>query len=198
MRIPQKDRSVAGDTADAPRVRDKRIHGAMQKAGSANGALAGELQLRGAMVPGYRIGVSGKRSGEEAEGAADDFVACGLRAQVCRADPPELELLPSEDDQVHIGQLAVSASELEDMLRTHTTIADAAIFTQPDPILGQRLLAAVVGKYGTIPPDEVRGLLEDHKLASYKIPGRVVAVPRIPRDAEGKVDYGELDALIGA
>ena len=200
-RIPLGAIAVAPE-ADAPTVLETRIQGGMQKAGGGEGVLTGTLRLRGPMVPAYRIGAGVERSASAQEAASDPenggFVDFPARVRICRTDPAQLELLPdgADSESIHVGQCAVSAVELEKILAEHAGVADAAVCAHPDPIVGSRLAAAIVGKHGAVSDEDIRNFLRARKLAGHKIPDLVLSVASIPRDSEGLVQRAELAALL--
>lgn len=89
----------------------------------------------------------------------------------------------------------ISALEIEELLREHPGIADAAVVALPDPDLGERIACAVVardGKPGDV--EALRGWLKE-RLAAYKVPREVRFVAELPRNAMGKVTKPEVKAL---
>jgi len=86
--------------------------------------------------------------------------------------------------------------ELEKILAEHAGVADAAVCAHPDPIVGSRLAAAIVGKHGAVSDEDIRNFLRARKLAGHKIPDLVLSVASIPRDSEGLVQRAELAALL--
>ena len=92
-------------------------------------------------------------------------------------------------DILKTGGHKVSALEVEEQLREHPAIAECAVVGVPDPEWGERVAAAVV-----LRTDEGEALDLEHlrswakeRLASYKIPSRLLIVDALPRNAMGKV-----------
>lgn len=90
------------------------------------------------------------------------------------------------------GGANVYPVEVEDVLLAHPSVAEAAVFGVPDPRLGERVAAALV-----LVPDAALDVtaLRAHcsqRLAAYKIPDRIDAVPSLPRNAMGKILKAEL------
>jgi malonyl-CoA/methylmalonyl-CoA synthetase len=88
----------------------------------------------------------------------------------------------------------LSAVEIEEALRAHGSVDDAAVVGLPDEALGERVVACVVAR-----PDVAEaGLgaeLAAHcraRLAPYKVPRTFVVVGELPRNALGKVQKPEL------
>ena len=85
------------------------------------------------------------------------------------------------------GGFNVSPSEVEQVLRSHRDIADAAVVGKPLPNGGEMVAAAVVAVDGaTIDEQEVRDFCRE-RLAAYKVPTRVIVVDDLPRSMLGKV-----------
>ena len=93
-------------------------------------------------------------------------------------------------DIIKAGGFKISAREIEDVLRDHPVVADAAVVGLPDPEWGQTIAAAVVVQSPeAVPPDVAEELTEyvSTRLADYKRPRRVLVVDELPRNALGKV-----------
>lgn len=90
-------------------------------------------------------------------------------------------------DIVKTGGYKVSALEVEEALRAHPDLADAAAVGVPDPDWGERLCAALVPAPGASPdPETVRAWCKE-RLAPYKVPRTLVLMHGLPRNAMGKV-----------
>ncbi|MEV2275875.1 class I adenylate-forming enzyme family protein [Nocardiopsis sp. NPDC049922] len=101
-------------------------------------------------------------------------------------------------DVVIRGGANISPVEVEAAVRAHPDVADACCFGIPDPLMGERLVAALVPRGGQEPPD-VDALavhLKEGGLDAFKCPERVVRVERLPLTAAGKVDRDALRALV--
>jgi malonyl-CoA/methylmalonyl-CoA synthetase len=95
-------------------------------------------------------------------------------------------------DLISSGGYKIGAGEIENVLLEHPGVAEVAVTGQPDPDLGQRVVAWVVAA-GDPPPaaddlaDHVAGLLAPHKR-----PRVVRYLPALPRNEMGKVRKSEL------
>jgi malonyl-CoA/methylmalonyl-CoA synthetase len=92
-------------------------------------------------------------------------------------------------DIIKSGGYKIAAREIEDVLRRHPRVRDAAVVGLPDRVWGQRIAAALVLAEGADPDttcDEVAAFAATH-LADYKKPREVRALPELPRNALGKV-----------
>ena len=91
------------------------------------------------------------------------------------------------DDMIVSGGENVFPGEVEDLLRAHEHVLDAAVVGVDDQEMGQRLVAFIVPKPGSsLSTGDVQQYVRSH-LARYKIPGQVEFVERIPRNPTGKV-----------
>jgi malonyl-CoA/methylmalonyl-CoA synthetase len=90
-------------------------------------------------------------------------------------------------DIIKTGGHKVSALEVEEQLRQHPAVAECAVVGVPDPEWGERVAAALVlSAANTLDLERLRTWSKE-RLASYKIPSRVLIVDALPRNAMGKV-----------
>jgi acyl-CoA synthetase (AMP-forming)/AMP-acid ligase II/thioesterase domain-containing protein len=98
-----------------------------------------------------------------------------------------LTLYGRKDDLVNRGGEKISPAEVDEILLQHPSIAEAAAFSIPHPRLGQDIAAAVVLRPGMrVTPVELRRYLQD-RVASFKVPRRIVIREQLPKGATGKV-----------
>lgn len=97
------------------------------------------------------------------------------------------------------GGFNVAPSEVEQVLRGHATIADAAVVGLPDAHSGEQVVAAVVAAPGaTVDPEALRAWAREI-LTPYKVPRRIVVVDELPKSLIGKVLRRQVrDTLIAA
>lgn len=94
------------------------------------------------------------------------------------------------DDMIISSGWTISPTEIEEVIKSHDGIADAAAFDIPDPEKGKIPVAAVVLKEGI---EASYDLTEDlnhflkKKLAPYKCPREIYYVESLPRTITGKV-----------
>jgi acyl-CoA synthetase (AMP-forming)/AMP-acid ligase II len=101
---------------------------------------------------------------------------------------------------INTGGEKVYPEEVEECLKQHPTVADAAVVGVPDEKWGEAITALVEPHAGdTIDPSALIAHVKS-KLAAYKAPKRVVSVATVGRAANGKLDYKQLksDALASA
>jgi fatty acid CoA ligase FadD36 len=88
-------------------------------------------------------------------------------------------------DLIKSGGYRIGAGEIEAALLAHPGVREAAVVGEPDPDLGQRIVAFVVADKGTDAETLTRFVAEG--LSAHKRPRRVVFVDALPRNALGKV-----------
>jgi acyl-CoA synthetase (AMP-forming)/AMP-acid ligase II len=95
-------------------------------------------------------------------------------------------------DFIKSGGFKVSAREIEDVVRRHPSVKDAAVIGVPDPVWGERIVAAVTLEAGA--PEAGEGVLLAEiaalcsgALADYKRPREVRILEELPRNALGKI-----------
>ncbi|MFZ0529333.1 MAG: long-chain-fatty-acid--CoA ligase [Propionicimonas sp.] len=85
------------------------------------------------------------------------------------------------------GGFNVAPSEVENTLRGHPDLADAAVIGIPAETGGERVVAVVVLRPGaSLNEDALRAWCRE-RLAGYKVPRRIVAAEDLPRSMLGKV-----------
>jgi malonyl-CoA/methylmalonyl-CoA synthetase len=102
----------------------------------------------------------------------------------------------SSVDIIKTGGYKVSALEIEEVLRDHSSIAEVAVVGVPDEEWGERVAAAIVVRGPDAEPslDALRAWASA-RLSKYKLPTRLAAVAALPRNAMGKVVKGEVRKL---
>ncbi len=105
-----------------------------------------------------------------------------------------LRIVGRVKDMFIAGGFNVYPAEIEDALRRHPDVRDAAVVGMPDPRLGEVGLAYVVrSPEATLSTDELIGWCRA-EMANYKVPRAVEFVAELPRNATGKVVKDELRA----
>ncbi len=143
----------------------------------------GEVLVRGPAVfggylgrpPGESFTEDGMfRTGDVGEWDADGYLRLVGRAK---------ELIIS-------GGFNVYPREVEDVLLAHPAVAEAAVVGLASEEWGEEVAAAVVLS-GDATPGELRAWCRE-RLAHFKCPRQVRAVPSLPRNAMGKVDRADV------
>jgi acyl-CoA synthetase (AMP-forming)/AMP-acid ligase II len=91
---------------------------------------------------------------------------------------------------INTGGEKVFPEEVEEALKLHPAVADAAVVGIPDDRFGEAVIALVELSSDAVPPEEssLIGWVRD-RLAGFKAPRRVLWVETVGRSASGKVDY---------
>jgi non-ribosomal peptide synthetase component E (peptide arylation enzyme) len=118
----------------------------------------------------------------------DGYVNTGLRCLITGSTIPKIEIVRRDGNAVFIGGLTVSAAELDSLYAEFDGVADAAAFPFDDPVMGERIMAAIVPEPGaTITLRGLSDYLKRRCVAPYKLPDQLVTVSMIPRDRNGAV-----------
>ena len=150
----------------------------------------GELVARGANIAaGYwnrpdetaqRFGPDGYRTGDL--GYADDE---GF-----------LFLVGRQHDMIKVGANRVGAREIEDVLHEHAAVHEAAVVAVYHDLLGEVPIAFVALRAPLADPETALRGFAASRLATYKVPARVVVLPELPKLAgAGKLDRASLRTL---
>jgi long-chain acyl-CoA synthetase len=115
-----------------------------------------------------------------------------------QGDGDELWFVGRKKDIIIRGGSNISPHEVERVLLSHPLVRDAVVFGIPDPVLGQRVAAAVQLSSGA-GNAALGAILEDtrRQLADYKAPERLWVVDAVPRSPLGKVDRRAAAATLG-
>jgi acyl-CoA synthetase (AMP-forming)/AMP-acid ligase II len=110
------------------------------------------------------------------------------------AEDGAVVLLGRGSQSINTGGEKVYPEEVEEVLKRHPAIADAAVVGMPDERFGEAITALVEVLPGqSLDAADVIAHVKAH-LASYKAPKRVIEVPTVGRAANGKLDYRRLKA----
>jgi malonyl-CoA/methylmalonyl-CoA synthetase len=129
--------------------------------------------------------------GREADTAASFRDGWFLTGDVARRDAGGYVTIVGRKsvDIIKSGGYKIAAREIEDVLRRHPKVRDAAVIGLPDRVWGQKIAAVVILDDGAEPATtctEVAAFAAAH-LADYKKPRDVLALKELPRNALGKV-----------
>lgn len=155
-----------------------------------DGETVGEVEVRG---PSLFTGYLGQPEATAAAFTADGWFRTGDMATRDAAGAVALVGRKSSD-LVKSGGHRIGAGEIENALLEHPSVAEAAVTGEPDPDLGERLVAWVVPADAATPPGERE--LADHVaalLAPHKRPRRVHYLSALPRNDMGKIMKRALD-----
>ncbi|CAN5620337.1 acyl-CoA synthetase [soil metagenome] len=151
----------------------------------------GRVALRGRMPVGYYK--------DETKTAATFVVHDGVRWSI-PGDWAEIEadgtikLYGRGSQCINTGGEKVYPEEVEEALKLHASVADAAVVGVPDDRFGEAITALVEAHTG-VEVDEATLIAHVRTtLAAFKAPKRVLTIDTIGRAANGKLDYKRLRA----
>ncbi|MGP3667730.1 MAG: class I adenylate-forming enzyme family protein [Candidatus Bathyarchaeota archaeon] len=143
----------------------------------------GELCMRGPFtIPCYYRQPELTRNSFDEDG----FFHTGDLFQII--DEKTIAFFDRKKDIIIRGGFNVSSAEVEDIVKKHPNILDAAVVGIPDERLGERVGLYVVPKPGTsVTLEDIKKFMEESKVAIYKWPEVLFTVKEIPRNPVGKV-----------
>ncbi|MGW5275260.1 acyl-CoA synthetase [Streptomyces sp. NPDC004044] len=157
---------------------------------TAQGAV-GEIQVRG---PNLFAGYLNRPDATAAAFAEDGWFRTGDMAAL-DADGYVRIVGRKATDLIKSGGYKIGAGEIENALLDHPGVREAAVTGEPDPDLGERIVAWVVPADPAAPPAEAE--LADHvaaQLAPHKRPRTVRYLEALPRNDMGKIMKRSLGA----
>jgi len=104
----------------------------------------------------------------------------------------------SSVDIIKTGGYKVSALEIEEVLLTHPDIKEVAVVGMPDPVWGERVVAALVLQPDAQMTTESLRAWAKEKLATYKVPKDALVLSELPRNPMGKVSKPDLKKIVAA
>jgi acyl-CoA synthetase (AMP-forming)/AMP-acid ligase II len=146
--------------------------------------IVGEIRVRGPTISTRAVGTTG----EQREGFRGGWYYTGDRGRMDTKGILHLE--GRAVDLIKRGGLMVHAQEVEQALRRHVGVLDAAVVGLPSPKLGQEVVAFVVARGSLDVRDALRHCRTE--LAPFKVPARIEVIDALPRNANGKVDKSRL------
>lgn len=171
---------------DKVRSAGQPVHGAEIKVIDENGATlkagqTGEICIRGAMV------IKGYWKNEEANlaGFSDGY---WLSGDIGTLDEENfIYILDRKKDMINRGGEKIFSIEVEDVLKSHPDILEAAVVGEPDEIYGEIVKAYIVSNTLSSESTESIRAYCLTKLAKYKVPSKIMIIKELPRNASGKI-----------
>jgi 3-oxocholest-4-en-26-oate---CoA ligase len=154
----------------------------------------GRVALRGRTPVGYYK--------DEAKSAATFQLVGGVRYSIpgdwAEVDADgSIKLLGRGSQCINTGGEKVYPEEVEEALKLHPSVADAAVVGVPDERFGQAICALVEPMPGaSIDEATLIAHVKSH-LSGFKAPKRVISIASVNRAANGKLDYKALLAEAG-
>jgi len=108
----------------------------------------------------------------------------------------DLWVVQRRSDLIISGGENIYPSEIEQVVRAHPAVADAAVIGVPSPEWGQQVGAVLVLRDATVHIDDILAFCRT-RLAGYKLPRIVRVVDELPRTASGKLQRAGLRELLG-
>ena len=101
-------------------------------------------------------------------------------------------------EMINRGGEKIAPTEIDEVLRAHPAVVDAAAFAIPDTRLGEEIAAAVVLREEGVLDERALRRWTAGRLSPHKIPRRIWFVDELPRTGSGKVQRGELSRTFSA
>jgi aspartate racemase len=107
-----------------------------------------------------------------------------------------IEFLGRTDNQIKLRGYRIEPGEIENALKRQPDVLDSAAIVREDTPGDKRLVAYIVCKPGAAVEREQSALIAALKksLPEYLVPSAIVALPALPRTANGKLDRNALPA----
>lgn len=96
------------------------------------------------------------------------------------------------------GGFNVSPSEVESVLHSHPDVVEAAVVGMPAPSGGESVVAAVILRAGAELDEPTMRAWCKERLAGYKVPRQIIAMPELPRSILGKVIRKQVREQMGS
>jgi fatty-acyl-CoA synthase len=100
-------------------------------------------------------------------------------------------------DLIISGGENIHPAEIEEALSAHPAVAECAAFGLQDADWGEIVAVAVVLRPGAVADDAQLRAFMEARIARYKLPRKWLRVDALPKTALGKVQRGQLPALVG-
>lgn len=153
---------------------------------------AGELQARGPQIFSEYLG---RPEESAAMFSADGWLRTGDIAVI--DEDGFVSIVDRIKELIITGGFNVAPTEVEEALRLHPAIRDAAVVGVPDAHSGESVVAAIVLEDGqTLPDTETLRTFAKQHLTAYKVPRRFVTIDALPVSMIGKVLRREVRDLV--
>ncbi|MGI9262754.1 MAG: acyl--CoA ligase, partial [Woeseiaceae bacterium] len=151
----------------------------------------GEIVIRGRNV------TAGYESNPIAN--AENFVAGWFRTgdQGVMDEDGYLTITGRLKEIINRGGEKISPREVDDILMDHAAVAQVVTFAMPHKSLGEEVAAAVVLKEGETTDESSIRSFASERLASFKVPRKVLILDEIPKGATGKLQRIGLAEKLG-
>jgi len=143
----------------------------------------GEIAIRG---PNVMLGYW-NRPKETADAIREGWFYSGDIGQLDESG--YLYIVDRVKDMITVGGLKVFPAEVERVLLDHDAVAEVAIVGAPDSVFGEQVFGFLVlaeGSHEQTALSDISAYAQSH-LGNYKVPRRMVAIEKLPRNPSGKV-----------
>ena len=144
--------------------------------------MEGEIWLRGvSLMAGYL-----NSEGEQGLGLSQGWLKTGDIGRLEQGGL--LRIVDRIKDVINRAGEKIAAAEIESCLLQHPDLLEAAVFSQPDPITGEAVVAVVViAPNAKLSPEEVKQHVAS-RLSAYKVPQQVhIQTESLPKNPAGKL-----------
>lgn len=174
-----------GETLNPPFI-ETRIQGATQKASEAGDILKGRLELNGTAV-GFKDWQPAMTTTPISNYHAH-WEATALTAIIIDQAMSTIDIEPAENT-LYYGSNPLNTTELDSLYQSYPGFVDAAAFSIKDPLLGERLFAAIIPQPGgPLSYEDFKNHLIEQNISPTKIPEKLVTVEVIPRNQDGIIE----------
>jgi len=90
-------------------------------------------------------------------------------------------------DMINVGGLKVYPAEVEAILYQHPDVVEAAVYGGPDPVMGERVMAAVALRPDADATPEALMAFCRERIAAFKVPKDISLVDKLPKNPVGKL-----------
>ena len=185
-------------STEAPTVATSTGADAVGDAHTHDGHAIGAVELRVVdgelLVRGPEVCVGYLDPDQNAEAFRDNgWFATGDLATL--SDDGWLAIVGRLNDVIIRGGENISTAELEHELEAHPDVRQAVAVGYPDPLMGERVAAFVIGA-PSFSVDAARAWFAERGVARFKTPERVVVISEMPTLPTGKPDRDELRARL--
>jgi acyl-CoA synthetase (AMP-forming)/AMP-acid ligase II len=119
-----------------------------------------------------------------------------LTGDLGRIEGGSLFITGRVDDRINRGGEKIDPRAVEEVLKTHPSVAQVIVFPIPDSRLGQRVGAAVVAA-GSTPTTEALQAYAAQRLFAQMVPETIVMTTTLPLNAAGKVSRAAMARALG-
>jgi long-chain acyl-CoA synthetase len=106
-----------------------------------------------------------------------------------------LYIVERKKDLIIRGGFNIYPKDIEEVLYKHSSVAESAVVSKPDELMGEEVIAYVVLTPGANATDKELIAHCQENLAKYKCPRRIEFIEAMPKNAIGKIQKKELRKL---